>query len=602
MKIEKVNFDNNFHKFNYQEKLIYLKKILKKNNLTFLIEELIKINQDLKEAIELINDLSKTTVFKNKIKIKKLDLVSLIINSLINQNKSKFLYEYLENLDNLKLEKIINYEITNKTLFSHTKLCKSLKKELDEQSKRTKNKKVLVYDDKSNLVNQKVKKQKKKSSEIEKIKTEKSLKQQDKQEKVKKESKSNNSKKTSVFKKEIKSKKVKWSIGTLIIIFIFVISYILVGYLYSIILFYNNHVYPNIYLDEKLIDGKSYKDLKDYFEELELDLTKTISFKNENDTYEFTYEEIGINVNTDDLEDKIILAYQDFNGFQKIKRIFSSKDQKYEILYTIDEIKYQSFLANLKNKVNVLKTNEKIAIINDKISYTKGVNGYVVDTNDLDKLILASLENGNQEITLNGHLDKVSNQLSVINKKVGTYTTYYNESQGRAKNIRNAVSRLNGKILYPNETFSFYKTVGPYNGTKGYVFYDKDVGSGVCQVSTTIYNVVLPLNLQLVSRSNHGDMVYYVDYGMDATVYGSSVDFKFKNNSSYPIYIEASAKNGALTVSFWSNENIIKPGYSYKPRVEKISYLGFRTYLDTYYEGKYQGTTYLNTSYYAKGK
>ena len=126
MKIEKVNFDNNFHKFNYQEKLIYLKKILKKNNLTFLIEELIKINQDLKEAIELINDLSKTTVFKNKIKIKKLDLVSLIINSLINQNKSKFLYEYLDNLDNLKLEKIINYEITNKTLFSHTKLCKSL--------------------------------------------------------------------------------------------------------------------------------------------------------------------------------------------------------------------------------------------------------------------------------------------------------------------------------------------------------------------------------------------------------------------------------------------------------------------------------------------
>ena len=97
-------------------------------------------------------------------------------------------------------------------------------------------------------------------------------------------------------------------------------------------------------------------------------------------------------------------------------------------------------------------------------------------------------------------------------------------------------------------------------------------------------------------------MVYYVDYGLDATVYGKSVDMKFKNNSNYPIYIEASSPNGVLTVSFWSNENIIKPGYSYKTRVEKVSYLGFKTYLDTYYNGTKIDSKYLNSSYYVKGK
>ena len=133
-------------------------------------------------------------------------------------------------------------------------------------------------------------------------------------------------------------------------------------------------------------------------------------------------------------------------------------------------------------------------------------------------------------------------------------------------------------------------------------FNDKDVGSGVCQVSTTIYNVQLLLNLPIVSRYNHGEMVYYVDYGMDATVYGSSVDYKFKNNTAYPIYIEATANNGVLEISFWSNENIIKEGYTYKPRVVKVGNLAYKTYLDTYYNGEFQSTVYLNSSYYSKGK
>ena len=196
----------------------------------------------------------------------------------------------------------------------------------------------------------------------------------------------------------------------------------------------------------------------------------------------------------------------------------------------------------------------------------------------------------------------MKNNLESINKKVSTFTTYYNEAQGRAKNIRNAVSKIHGTIVYPGNIFSFYRAAGPYNGSRGYIFYAKDVGSGVCQVSTTIYNTALKLNLPIISRENHGDMVYYVDYGMDATVYGSSVDFKFKNNSNYPIYIAASANGGTLTISFWSNENIIPKGVSYVPRVEKVSVLGFKTYLDTYKDGVKIDSKYLNSSYYIKGK
>ena len=99
--------------------------------------------------------------------------------------------------------------------------------------------------------------------------------------------------------------------------------------------------------------------------------------------------------------------------------------------------------------------------------------------------------------------DKTYNTLGLINKKVSTFTTYYNEAQGRAVNIKNAVKKLNGKIIYSGEVFSFYKTVGPYNGSRGFIFYDKDVGSGVCQVSTTIYNAALD-SLKTVTISGNG--------------------------------------------------------------------------------------------------
>ena len=97
-------------------------------------------------------------------------------------------------------------------------------------------------------------------------------------------------------------------------------------------------------------------------------------------------------------------------------------------------------------------------------------------------------------------------------------------------------------------------------------------------------------------------MVPYVDYGMDATVYSNTTDFRFKNNSKYPIYIEASADNGKLTINFWSNENIIEKGYRYQPRSVKIGNLAYKTYLDTYYNDELIKTTYLNSSYYYKGK
>ena len=87
---------------------------------------------------------------------------------------------------------------------------------------------------------------------------------------------------------------------------------------------------------------------------------------------------------------------------------------------------------------------------------------------------------------------------------ISSYTTYYNpEEQGRAHNIERATACIDGITLQPYGEFSFNKTVGKRTKETGYQQakiivggeYVQGVGGGVCQVSTTLYNVSLKSGL-----------------------------------------------------------------------------------------------------------
>lgn len=567
-----IKFEDNFNTLPIKDKINNIIELLTKDNLKDLICSLVVTLDDELDLFEIISLVSKRKKYKQYYSYSNLELKSLIIDYLVKKNKTKVIKNYFDSLSKKELKSVLNYEVSHKTPFSHMKLCKNLYQK---------------------LVKKIISKKQIEDFEINKVEN-KNLNQNEK--------KKDSSSKKNILKKQIKSKKVKVSILTIILIIVFSIGYTLVGALYAILLFYNTHIYPNVYLDGKSIEGETYQYVREYLDTSENKLNDEVELINANDSHIFKYSDIGVIINSWELEKEIIDDYQNLNGFLKLMTIFSFQKKDYEVSYQIDKVKYEKILEDLKSKVNLEKKEESLKLVNGSLVYTKGVNGFTLDTSNLEKLILETIRSDDKKVNLEGTLEKVSNSLSLVNKKVASYTTYYNESQGRAKNIRNAASKINGKIIYPGETFSFYKNAGPYNETQGYVYYGEYVGSGVCQVSTTIYNTQLLLNLPIVSRSNHGEMVYYVDYGMDATVYGNSVDYKFKNNSNYPILIEAVASGGALTVSFWSNENIIEKGYSYKPRSVKVSGLMYRTYLDTYYNDKYIKSTYLNSSYYIKGK
>ncbi len=122
-------------------------------------------------------------------------------------------------------------------------------------------------------------------------------------------------------------------------------------------------------------------------------------------------------------------------------------------------------------------------------------------------------------------------------------TTTLTDNDNRNNNVSLAAQAINGLVMYPGETFSFNGTVGQRTAGKGYkeagAFANGqtvyEIGGGICQVSSTLYYCTLLADLKIVARDCHMFPVSYLPLGMDATVSWGGPDFKFRNNTDYPI-------------------------------------------------------------------
>ena len=140
------------------------------------------------------------------------------------------------------------------------------------------------------------------------------------------------------------------------------------------------------------------------------------------------------------------------------------------------------------------------------------------------------------------------------------YTTFYTTSMkkegnyGRLHNIALAAERLTGVRVKAGETFSFNEVCGPYTEENGYKSApilsgesEMGYGGGVCQVCSTIYNIVLRIPTVIEEMNWHSQGgVSYLPAGFDATV-GTNSDMVFRNILPYDLRIEFEAQDGVMT-------------------------------------------------------
>ena len=145
--------------------------------------------------------------------------------------------------------------------------------------------------------------------------------------------------------------------------------------------------------------------------------------------------------------------------------------------------------------------------------------------------------------------------LASIDGVLGSYTTRYSPGS-RGSNISIATSRLAHTLIRSQASFSFNEIVGSRTAAAGYKTagvilngrFAQDIGGGVCQVSTTLYNAVLLSGLTPTDRSPHYYPSTYCPPGRDATVADGLLDFQFKNQFAHPVYLLTSDTGSSITI------------------------------------------------------
>lgn len=230
-------------------------------------------------------------------------------------------------------------------------------------------------------------------------------------------------------------------------------------------------------------------------------------------------------------------------------------------------------------------TATRFDIPTESFQIAERVTGYSIDQAAFQDHILEQLQSGNFQGTVSVQSEQTIVGMTAAELRqnlaaLGTATTYaYKVDPERDNNLLKACEYLNGTIVQPGESFSFNQTVGKRTVERGFMeagaisdgILKKELGGGICQVNTTVMQAVMKSDYELVERYPHSWPSSYTKVGLDATVTWGGADFKFKNNSEYPVAIVASYVKPKLTVKIYGRQ--LEPGVTISLRAvvdEKI--------------------------------
>lgn len=289
---------------------------------------------------------------------------------------------------------------------------------------------------------------------------------------------------------------------------------------------------------------------------------------------EVTAQDAGLTIPEKDYAGEALQIGKKGNLWEKFQEIRKAEKGEKDIALEpeIDEDTLKSFIETKCSVYDIKAKDSRLKFKNGALKATKSKEGQEVQIdNTLDVVKKALLDKkaaekdtievkADVEVTQPKFTQEEASQCTdLLGKYSTTYATYQVE---RSSNVATAAGRINGTVLEPGETFSTIKVIKDRTEANGYKAAPEyssgkvvsGIGGGVCQVSTTLYNAVLNAELKVVERSPHSMVVAYVPVSRDAAISGDYKDFKFKNNTDYPIYIMGSASGGILSFRVYGHE------------------------------------------------
>ena len=308
---------------------------------------------------------------------------------------------------------------------------------------------------------------------------------------------------------------------------------------------FKKEIKPRLYLDDSLLSD-TIKDINSKMKDAIVDNSYYI----EKNNLIIVKGKAGYIIKTEELKEKI---------YEQISNIHTN----YQIIEIPIEYKEPEPINLQKIHEEIYKEPQDAYVQKNPTVVHPEVNGidFKISVEEAEEL----LKEDKEEYTIPLKITKPKKTINNLGEEafpdlLATFSTRFDGSNyNRNINIKLAAKKVNGTVILPGEKFSFNTIVGSRTieaGFKEGTAYVggkvvPDVGGGVCQVSSTIYNTALLANMQIVERSNHMFTTGYVAASRDATVYYGSLDFVFKNSRKYPIKMVASANGGVCKVSIY---------------------------------------------------
>ena len=147
-----------------------------------------------------------------------------------------------------------------------------------------------------------------------------------------------------------------------------------------------------------------------------------------------------------------------------------------------------------------------------------------------------------------------------IRELVGEFTTYFKPGQARVNNIRRIAELVQGAIIGPGETWSVNDYVGRRTEAKGFVpagviylgKFQADVGGGVSQFATTMFNAAFFAGLDFGEYQAHSIYISRYPYGREATISYPHPDLQLINKTPYSMLLWPTSTEDSVTVRIYS--------------------------------------------------
>ena len=237
----------------------------------------------------------------------------------------------------------------------------------------------------------------------------------------------------------------------------------------------------------------------------------------------------------------------------------------------ISSKKVAQYLESLAPRLNSDPINAKLTFKDARAEiFVPSLQGKKLNISRSTAIITEALLNHSPSTSL--EFDKIEPDITLdkindlgIKTLLGKGESDYGKSpSSRIHNLKVGMSKFNGIILKPGEEFSFDKILGTVEESDGYQAelvikngkLERELGGGLCQVSTTVFRAAIMSGLPITERKPHSFPVqYYNPQGFDSTIYPGVVDLRFINNTQNHILVQTKVVGSKLSVEIYGSDD-----------------------------------------------